>query len=126
MAQIIKKHLFTFNRETDTGVMVGHNRALCLSSPGYLEFYLHGSSIGQAILLGDEVQFILDPCDYLTRTTVVAMNDFLKACGIKAGLSRARGHFSGHFLQCGTSVYSGMDKIGDCLTFTVPRQWCKL
>lgn len=125
MAQITKKHLFTFNRAPDTGATVGNNRALCLSSPGYLEFYLHGSSIGQAILEDGEVRFILDPCGWLTTTTCAAMRDFLKACDIVGGVSRAGGKLSGRFKQCG-GEFVDMDKIGYCLTFKVPRQWCKL
>lgn len=121
MTQIVKKYLFTLNRETwgeDAGklVTVGNNRTLRLDPAGHLDFALHGNVIAQVC----DGEIWLDHCGWRSRTTQAAMRDFLKACGIIGTVSFARGNVSGKY-QNGEGEFIAMEHSYGILHFPIPQ-----
>jgi hypothetical protein len=90
-----------------TRVNVGHNLDIepRLRDDGFKVFdcYLHGSTVSRVLPHGSSggASVWLDDCGYLTATTIAAMNDFMRAFGIRGSASRAGGKLSVRFVLHG-------------------------
>lgn len=74
--------------ETSRRITVGNNRQAEVTN-GTTRCYLHGHNVATFRADG---RVELDTCGYMTSTTRQAMNDFLHAMGLHAGVSFAGGN----------------------------------
>lgn len=137
MAKINHPHLFTFDHfESGTRKTVGNNRQVSHSQQGW-EDIITGTLHGHAIFTLKRfrqgtmhtpsfVEFYtltLNTCGYATTTTRAAMADFLKAAGIRAGVSMAGGELNVK-LMFDDGGSSPLRTIGDvCEIELTPRDW---